>query len=175
MLDVSRIRVPMFDCVNTVFDVSSIAREQMVKYIEQVRRPEWAPLALPQGWVDCLAHADSAGGINRISKKFITATCSNWHASALAWLSWKAGIDWSAIVPMEAVRAYKPADIAYLNVANVLNVEPSQVLMVTANETAPDIEAAQKLGMQAILIDRKNKYGGKYPRTIIELAEMLDA
>lgn len=168
-LDSKTIRVIAFDCVNTVFDVSGIDKKA---YIDQVRRPEWEPLTVDASWLQCPAHADSAPGISRLTGGFITATCSNWPAYVLADLSHRAGINWSAIVPMESVMRYKPHPQAYLNVCGVMNVEPSQVLMATANETAPDIETARELGMQAILIDREHKYTD-LPKTIIELAEML--
>lgn len=174
MLDKRKIKVIAFDCVNTVFDVSCIGAIGMRAYIDQIQRPRWAPLVLPPEWESCIAHPDSPEGIARLSIPFVTATCSNWPAYALAQLSEKSGIVWSAIIPMEQVQCYKPNSAAYLNVPKVLNVESSQVLMVTANETAPDIESARSLGMQTILIDRENKYEGKFPRTIIELAEVLE-
>lgn len=173
MFDPQNVRTLAFDCVNTVFDISGI-RDQMAMYINQVRRPEWRPLAMPIGWQNCPAHPDSAEGINRIREAgYKVVPCSNWPTYALAELSHKAGIDWSAYVPMETVRCYKPADAAYLNVSKTLHTLRQCCLMVTANETAPDIEKARELRMQAVLIDRENKYGGEHPRTIIELAEIL--
>jgi HAD superfamily hydrolase (TIGR01493 family) len=171
MLDPTTIRAVAFDCVNTVFDVSQLS---LSYYIEQVRRPKWAPLVLPDGWENCPAHADSAEGINRITDcEYIrTATCSNWPIYALSLLSYRAGVRWSAYVPMESEEVYKPEPMAYLSVAVAMGVCPSQVLMVTANETAPDLEAAKKLGMQSILIDREREHADG-PKTIIELAEML--
>jgi len=169
------IRVVAFDCVNTVFDVSNLTREQLSRYIEQVRDLEWSPLCVDPDWLNCPAHADSAEGINRISKSedYLAVTFSNWPAWVLSDLSEGAAIYWSAIVPMETVQAYKPSPVVFNNLCDIFNVEPNEVLVVTANETAPDIKAAGELGMQAILIDRERKHGPEVPKTIIELAEML--
>jgi 2-haloalkanoic acid dehalogenase type II len=165
--------VLQFDCCNTVFNIDGVPVEELSDYIAQVHRPEWAPLTLPDHWFNLPAHDDAREGIARlISKGFRCVTCSNWPQDLLATLSAKAGIRWSAIIPMETVEAYKPAEVAYLNAARVCGVDPSQVLMVTANESAPDIETARSLGMQAILIDRERKYQDG-PHTITELAEML--
>lgn len=167
------VHVVAFDCVHTVFNVSHLTKADRKAYIDQVRRPEWAPLDVDKKWLESEAHEDSAEGIERIAKQFRAVTCSNWPAWALAEISDSAGICWSAIIPMETARVYKPNPIAYLNVAQVCGACPGDVLMVTANETAPDIDAARALGMQAVLIDRENKHGGALPRTIIELAELL--
>lgn len=49
-------------------------------------------------------------------------------------------------------RVYKPSPKAYMTVCDVLDVDPVDVLMVTANKAFGDIEASTKLGMKAQLI-----------------------
>lgn len=172
-VDPSKVKVVAFDCVNTVFDVSHMDHAELKAYIDQTRRLPWMPLDVQVKWLASKAHQDSAPGINRLSNKRVTATCSNWPATVLSTISARAGINWSAIIPMETTRSYKPSPMSYTNVARVCGVDLRDVLMVTANEEAPDLEMARKLGMQSILVDRKNKYEGKLPRTIIELADIL--
>lgn len=171
-LDRSIILAVVFDCVNTVFDVSSIDSNAYIHQVAKANREGWKPLDVDMAWLKCPAHPDSAEGTNRLNSRFVTATCSNWPAWVLASLSQDAGILWSAIVPMETVQVYKPSRVAYLNVPQVLGITPANVLFVTANERAPDLEMARSLGMQAVLIDRERKYPDG-PHTITDLAEIL--
>jgi 2-haloacid dehalogenase len=163
-------KVIAFDLFGTVFDVSNVPKEQVRNYVAQVQAEEWAPLKLPPSWFDLPAFRDSAAGIARLRSKFRVVTCSNlplcltWYASA------EAGIQWDAIVPLEAQRAYKPSLAAYGTVCRVLQCEPAEVLMVSAHADGPDVEGAPAAGFGFQLIRNPG-----CPQTIIELAEALGA
>lgn len=161
-------KVIAFDVFGTVFDLSSVSREEVRAYVNHIKQPEWQPLRLPQSWETLPAHSDAREGIDRLRKQFFVVTCSNGPLGLLAKLSKHNGITWDAIIPLELNKVYKTNPKAYLTVCEVLIVEPKDVIMVTANEKFGDLEAATALGMQAILIR-----GQAGPKDIIELAEYL--
>lgn len=145
-------KVIAFDVFGTVVDFSKVDREDVRAYARHIRKPEWSPLHLPAAWEHLPPHPDSVEGIARLRQKFFVVTCSNGPLGLLAKLSKNAGISWDAIIPLELNRVFKTDPRAYLTVCEVLGVAPADVLMVTANKTFGDIEAATTLGMQAQLI-----------------------
>lgn len=159
-----------FDTFGTVFDLSGVDRQDIRDYAHHIRQPEWSPLHLPASWEKLPAHPDSREGIERLRQRFMVVTCSNGPLGLLAKLSKHNGISWDAIIPLELNRVFKTNPRAYLTVCEVMGVEPSDVLMVTANKDFGDIEAAHALGMQAQLIRNPG-----CPQTIIELADQLGA
>lgn len=167
-MNTDQLKVIAFDVFGTVVDFSSADREQVREYVRVTRLPAWQPLHLPQSWAWLPPHPDSRWGIERLRSKYAVVTCSNGPLGLLAKLSKNAGIDWDAIIPLELNRVYKPRPDAYRTVCEVLDVLPSEVLMVTANKTFGDLEAAQSIGMQSVLIR-----GAEGLQSIIELAELL--
>lgn len=157
-----------FDVFGTVFDLGGVPRNEVRAYVHHVRQPEWAPLKLPESWERLPAHPDSAEGIARLRENFLVVTCSNGPLGLLARLSKHNGISWDAIIPLEMNRVYKPNPRAYLTVCEVLGVSPSEVMMVTANRDAGDLEASASLGMRAQLIRHEG-----CPKDIVELANVL--
>lgn len=164
-----QIKVVAFDCFGTVFDLSDTPRDEIRDYIRQVRRPEWAPLDLPASWAELPAFPDSAEGIERLRSRYMVVTCANGPLGLLATMSKRSGVTWDAIIPLELNRVYKPDLRAYRSVAEIMGVEPGEVLIVTGNEGSPDLVAPKEIGMQTMRI--RDPDGG--PQTIIELAELL--
>jgi 2-haloalkanoic acid dehalogenase type II len=163
-------KVIAFDVFNTVFDLSSRPREEVIAYGNHIRKNEWSPLVLPQAWETLPAHSDAAEGIARLRTRFFVATLSNGPLGLLAKVSKHNGISWDAIVPLELGKVFKPNLLAYSTFCGILNVEPKDVMMVTANRTFGDLEAADKLGMDSCLI-RDPKHSEIHD--IIELATYL--
>lgn len=158
-----------FDVFGTVFDMSSINRDDVRNYIKHIHQETWSPLVLPKSWEHLPPHADSAEGIARLRKNFIVVTCSNGPLGLLSKLSKNGGVEWDAIIPLELNKVFKPQPKAYLTVCEVLDVAPNDVMMVTANETFGDLEASKELGMQPMWIR------GKSPiKTIVDLAAHLE-
>jgi len=156
------------DCVGTVFSTRDVPRADMEGYIAQVRRPQWEPLKLAPSFAAMIAHPDAAEGVRRLRAKYRVVTCSNLPAPLLRILSYAAGIQWDAIVPLEASRSYKPNDLAYQTVCDVTQAFRQNVTIVTAHPDGPDATGAPAAGMKLQIIRQPG-----CPQTIIELAEML--
>lgn len=166
-------KVIAFDVFGTVFDLSQVDRAEVRDYAAQLKSAElngFAPLNLPASWANMPAHPDSVAGIASLREKYIVVTLSNGPLPLQIAMAKNAGIEWDAIIPLEAARVYKPQPGAYKFACDMLRVDPSEVLMVTANEKFGDLEASRALGMQAVLIRGKDG-----PHSIIDLALHLEA
>ena len=173
MAKVDSIKVIGFDCFNTVFDMSSIPRESVANYVSgslDCKDESWRPLQLPAEWYNLKAHPDAAPGIKSLRGKYIVTTMSNGPVELLSHISRANGIDWDLITPIELRKVYKRNPEAYLTLCDLFRVQPSEVMIVTANLTFGDVEAAQKLRMQYCII--RNDLPG-WPNDILDLAQRL--
>lgn len=162
------IKVIAFDVFGTVFDLSSVPHEEVREYAHHIHLPEWEPLVLPEHWKTLPAHADSAEGISLLRSKYTVVTASNGPVNLLAALSKHNGISWDMLIPIEMNKVYKPKHAAYMTICELMKVEPAEVMMVTANKTFGDLEAAAELGMVGKWIR-----GDSGVSTIIDLAKEL--
>lgn len=146
------IKVIAFDVFGTVVDLSHTPREEIKAYADHIRKPEWSPLTLPESWEHLQPHPDSESGIRWLRERFLVVTCSNAPMATMARLSRNAKLNWSAIIPLEYNRVFKPNPKAYLTVCELMRVKPNEVLMVTANKDFGDLEGAKSAGMHSVLI-----------------------
>jgi HAD superfamily hydrolase (TIGR01493 family) len=158
-----------FDCFGTVFDMSSISRDEIKAYVEHVRKDDFTPFKFPDSWWHLRTHADVTDGIRRLQDAgFSCVTLSNGSANLLRYVSRQNGILWDFIIDLVSHRVYKPHVDAYRTVEKQLGFTSTETLMVTANPTFGDIEGAAAIGMQSQVIRQPGM-----PQTIIELAEKL--
>ena len=151
------IKLIAFDTFGTIFDTSQAGDGEVAAYnrhMESCRDfDSWRPLRLPDSWKTLQAFPDVKPGLAQLrSLGYRCVTCSNGPAPLLHEVSKHNGLVWDGIVPLEAARVFKPDLRAYLHVCRVWNVSPAEVMMVTANRTFGDLEAAEMLGMQPQLI-----------------------
>ena len=168
------IKVIGFDCFNTVFDMSSIPQQNVRDYVSgslDRQGADWQPLHLPAAWYQLRAHPDAKEGIAALRTKFVVATMSNGPVELLTHISKANGIDWDMVTPIELKKVYKRRPEAYLTLCELFRAKPHEVLIVTANPTFGDVEAAQALGMGYSII--RNGLAG-HAKDIIDLAEKLD-
>ncbi len=158
-----------FDCFGTVFDMSTVSRDQIAQYVAHVRSEDFTPFNFPLSWWGLLAHPDSREGIKRLQRSgFVCVTLSNGSRDLLATVSARNKIDWDHIIDLAKYKVYKPHEAAYSTVMAETPYFPSETLMVTANPTFGDIEGAAAIGMRSQVIRQP-----ECPQTIIELAEIL--
>ena len=162
------IKVIAFDLFGTVFDMSGVDRAEIRAYLEHIKKPEWSPLVLPDSWRKMKPFPDAREGFKRLTKQYLTTSLSNAPITLQCRLFVDNYLSLHFLTPLEMLRVYKTDPRAYLSVCDLFSVEPSEVMMVTANKDFGDLEAAEKLGMTPMLIR-----GETGPKTIIELAEQL--
>lgn len=163
------IKVIAFDVFNTVFRLDGRPLSERIAYGDHIKK-KWEPLKLPVEWETLPAHIDAAVGIDMLRRKYMVATLSNGPLGLLAKVSKFNHISWDAIVPLELGQVFKPSIGAYMLFAEVLGFKYDEIMMVTANKTFGDLEAADILGMKPQLIRDSRE---QCPQTIIELAKEL--
>lgn len=171
------IKVVLFDCFGTVFDMSGVGRDEVSEYVRNSRGKhgdEWQPLDLPKTWETIPAHSDSVNGIAKIREAgHYAVALSNGPAPLIATMSRNAGIVWDLIIPLELVQAYKNHPDAYRAALKIFpQFEPKHFLMVTANPDFGDVEAAGELGMSVACVRNHHPNIGKFSN-ILQLSFWL--
>jgi 2-haloacid dehalogenase len=95
--------------------------------------------------------------LQRLRSKFIVATLSNGNIALLTNMAKRAGLPWDCILSSELARHYKPAREVYLTAADLLDLEPANIMMVAAHQG--DLDAAAALGFQTAFVERPLEYG----------------
>jgi 2-haloacid dehalogenase len=100
---------------------------------------------------------DAVGGLYRLKRRFIIGTLSNGNVGLLVRMAKHAGLPWDAVLGAETARAYKRMPTAYLRNAELLNLAPSEVMLVAAHND--DLEAAAAQGLRTGFVARPTEYG----------------
>jgi 2-haloacid dehalogenase len=102
-------------------------------------------------WPDVLT------GLQQVKSSLIIAPLSNGNVSLLLNMAKRAGIPWDAILGAEVVAAYKPAPESYLKTASLLDLPPSELVMVAAHNG--DLAAARACGFHTAFVPRPTEHG----------------
>jgi 2-haloalkanoic acid dehalogenase type II len=170
VIDTSKARAAFFDCFGTVFDMSTVPKAEIKSYVAHVNRADFSPFAFPESWWKLKAHPDAADGLRAIKKLGIKCfAMSNGSVELIEHISSANGIRWDGVIDFRKAKIYKPHPDAYRVAQTQTGFMPAASLMITANPTFGDVEGSQSIGMQCQVI----RQGGKYPNTIIDLADLL--
>jgi 2-haloacid dehalogenase len=129
---------------------------------------------------------DSVAGLQRLKARQVITTLSNGNVSLLVDMARRAGLPWDCVLSAELFGHYKPDPEVYLGAARLLDLAPSQVMMVAAHPS--DLRAAAACGLRTAYVDRPLEWGPGGPREtwragefdlevgdFVELAQRLDA
>jgi 2-haloacid dehalogenase len=100
---------------------------------------------------------DAVEGLTRLKSRYIIGTLSNGNVGLLTRMAKNARLPWDVVLGAETARAYKPLPQAYLGNAELLNLTPSQVMLVAAHNG--DLAAAAKVGLATGFVARPTEYG----------------
>jgi 2-haloacid dehalogenase len=112
---------------------------------------------LNRAWHRLEPWPDSAGGLERLRKRFITATLSNGNVSLLVNMAKYSGLIWDCVLSSELAKHYKPDKEVYLTAAGLLGLNPENVMMVAAH--TDDLDAAKSLGFKTAFVWRPLEFG----------------
>jgi 2-haloacid dehalogenase len=101
--------------------------------------------------------SDTVSGMTRLKTRFMLTTLSNGNLGLLANMAKNGGLPWDLILSAEVFRHYKPDPETYLGVAEIFDLQPSEVMLVAAHED--DLDAAKACGLQTAFIERPLEYG----------------
>ncbi|HRK18367.1 MAG TPA: haloacid dehalogenase type II [Hyphomicrobiaceae bacterium] len=100
---------------------------------------------------------DAVGGLTRLKTRYIIGTLSNGNVGLLTRMAKFGGLPWDVILGAETARAYKPLPEAYLRAAEILNIAPSELMLVAAHNG--DLAAAEAVGLKTAFVPRPSEYG----------------
>ena len=120
-------------------------------------------------WHKLYPWKDSVKSLNVLQKKYVTCSLSNGNINLQKNLFKYAGLNFNFIFSAEHFKKYKPHPSVYLGAASNLGVNPKDCFLVASHKS--DLQAANKLGFNTILINRENEYGkfsNKFKKTLFE-------
>ena len=100
---------------------------------------------------------DVIPGLTRLRKRYILATLSNGNVSLLTNMAKNAGLPWDVILSSELARRYKPDKEVYLTAAQLLDLDPAEIVMVAAHNL--DLLAAKSVGFKGAFVARPLEFG----------------
>lgn len=100
---------------------------------------------------------DSVAGLTEVKRDFIIGPLSNGNTSLLVDMAKAAGLPWDVVLGSDVTRAYKPSPEAYLRQAELLGLDPGEVMLAAAHNA--DLAAARKLGFATAFIVRPAEHG----------------
>ena len=100
---------------------------------------------------------DSVSGLTRLKTRYVLSTLSNGNVALLVNMAKHSGLPWDAVLSSELAKHYKPDPEVYLTAADLLGLEPEEVMMVAAHKG--DLRAAAALGLKTAYVPRPDEYG----------------
>lgn len=115
-------------------------------------------------WHRLDAWPDSVKGLTRLKSKYTICSLSNGNLGLLTNMAKRAGLPWDCVLSAEVFKAYKPDPATYLGVANVFDVQPSEVMLCAAHHD--DLAAARACGLGTAYIERPFEFGSAQPKDV---------
>lgn len=100
---------------------------------------------------------DAIPGLALLKERFNVAPLSHANVRLALDVAKRAGLPWDAILGAEVAEADKPDPAAYLRTAEVLGLEPAQVMVVAAHNS--DLHAARECGLRTAVVRRPSEHG----------------
>jgi 2-haloacid dehalogenase len=157
-------------------DLDCVQRETLSAVLAShgVRLAAAGQESLVQGWRQLRPWPDSREGLDRLRRRYLTATLSNGHLALLADLVKVADLRVDALLSAQLAAGYKPDAEVYLTALRLLDCPPSEAAMVAAHPS--DLRAAAAVGLRPIFVRRPLEWGpGGNPADPPDLDGLLDA
>ena len=112
---------------------------------------------LNSAWHRLSPWPDSIPGLKRLKSNYLISPLSNGSIVLLSTMAKNAGIPWDFIFSSDMHKAYKRNPAVYQNAIRLLDMVPSEIMMVAAHND--DLKAARNEGMRTAYINRPTEYG----------------
>jgi len=116
---------------------------------------------LALGWRRLDPWPDTVEGLTQLKTKYVIAPLSNGTFATLTHMAKRGGMPWDCIIATELRQTFKPDPQAYLLAAELLDLNPDQVMLVAAHER--DLQGAQAAGLHTALVPRPAEWGPEAP------------
>jgi 2-haloacid dehalogenase len=100
---------------------------------------------------------DAVEGIVRLKRKYMVSPLSNGNLSMLIAASRHAGLPWDCVLSTAMFASYKPDPKVYRGAANLLGLDPQEVMLVAAH--AYDTDGARAAGFRTSYVFRPEEFG----------------
>jgi len=169
-------------------DLDALHRESLVTVLARhdLVLPPSEREALVRSWRRLPAWPDARPGLERLRRRYVTATLSNGHVALLVDLMRFADLRFDAVLSAQLAGSYKPDPVVYATAAELLGLAPQQLGMVAAH--GQDLTAAAEVGLRPLFVRRPQEWGpagGEQPphglaglvvaASFEDLADQLDA
>ncbi|HET6499866.1 MAG TPA: haloacid dehalogenase type II [Amycolatopsis sp.] len=118
---------------------------------------ENARARLVRTWHRLPAWEDSVAGLVRLRSRYLVTTLSNGGFALLTTLVKAADLPFDCVLSAELARTYKPDARVYHTAAELLDVEPHEILMVAAHKW--DLDGAAAAGLRTAFVERAREKG----------------
>ncbi len=108
-------------------------------------------------WHRLLPWPDSVAGLYRLKQRFTITSLSNGNMALLVNMAKHAHLPWDAVLSAELFQHYKPDPEVYRGAAQMLGLQPNQVMMVAAHPS--DLRAAAACGLRTAYVPRPLERG----------------
>jgi len=116
---------------------------------------------LARAWRRLDPWPDTVAGLQRLKTRFFISPLSNGSFPTLTSMAKRGGMPWDCIITTELRQTFKPAREAYLLAAELLDLQPDQVMLVAAHDS--DLRGAQAAGLHTALVPRPREWGPNAP------------
>lgn len=110
-----------------------------------------------RAWHRLAPWPDAVEGLNELKKNYIITSLSNGNVALLVNMAKHGGLPWDTVLSSELAGHYKPDKEVYLKAAQLLGLEPEQVMMVAAHQG--DLRAAASVGFKTAFVLRPLERG----------------
>ena len=114
---------------------------------------------LNRAWHRLPAWPDSVQGLAALKQGYTITTLSNGNFSLLTEMAKRAGLPWDCIISAELFHHYKPDPETYLGCADLLGVEPHELMLAACHPE--DLRAARQHGLRTAYVERPHENGAK--------------
>ncbi len=110
-----------------------------------------------KGWHRLNGWPDSVSGLTRLKTRYVIGSLSNGNVALLVNMAKHAGLPWDMVLSAEIFRHYKPDPEAYLGAAEILGLQPGELMLGAAHNS--DLAAARACGLKTGFVPRASEYG----------------
>ena len=119
---------------------------------------------LNRAWHRLTPWPDTVAGLTRLRKGYVLASLSNGNVALLVNMAKNAGLPWDAVLSAELANQYKPDREVYLKAADLLGLQPEQVMMVAAHKG--DLRASAEVGFRTAYVPRPTEFSPQVERDL---------
>ena len=112
---------------------------------------------LNRAWHRLPAWPDTVEGLTLLKRGFTITTLSNGNFSLLTEMAKRAGLPWDCIISAELFHHYKPDPETYLGCADLLGIEPHELMLAACHPE--DLRSAKALGLRTAYVERPHEHG----------------